>query len=267
MSNCCSNSSNPNKDDQVEIDQTKAVDARYRAAAHAKEPCLCSPIEFDTKLLKAIPDEVIDKDYGCGDPTKWVRLNDDILDLGSGTGKNAFICAQIVGKNGSVIGVDRNTTMLEIANNASELVAQNIGYKNFSFKKGSIEDTNAIQEDGKPLIPDSSVDVVLSNCVLNLVNYSSRKILLENIKRVLKPKGRVTISDIISNFEVPLSLRNNPDLWSGCIRGAWQEDLFLRDFKNLGFKEVKFAEYSKNPWKTIDGIEFRSVTLTGILCD
>ena len=96
-----------------------AVEDRYGAAAHEREACLCTPVGFDPALLKVIPDEVVERDYGCGDPTRWVRRGDRVLDLGSGSGKNAFICSQVVGADGWVTGVDRNPDMLSLSRQAA----------------------------------------------------------------------------------------------------------------------------------------------------
>tara|TARA_B100000029_G_scaffold187228_1_gene184588 strand:- start:133 stop:927 length:795 start_codon:yes stop_codon:yes gene_type:complete len=260
---CCDSSKNDSE--SINIDQTLAVEARYGAAANQQEACLCTPVAFDQALLKVIPSDVVEKDYGCGDPTRWVHEKDHVLDLGSGSGKNAFICAQIVGKLGSVIGIDRNLKMLRIAREAAPLVAKRIGFSNVTFIKGAIESLDEPQIDTSPLIANQSIDVVLSNCVLNLVNPSKRQALIANIKRVLRPNGRVAISDIVSNRPVPISLQQDPDLWSGCISGAWQEDEFLLAFESIGFKEVNYAERAEAPWKVIDNIEFRSVTLVGHL--
>mgnify|MGYP000058208645 FL=1 len=186
-----------------------------------------------------------------------------VLDLGSGSGKNAFICAQIVGRDGKIIGVDQNKDMLKLSRDATEYVAKNIGYKNTQFIEGSIEKLDELNNENQPIIKSSSIDIILSNCVLNLVNPESRKSLLNNIKRVLKANGRIAISDIVSNKKVPLSLQNDPDLWSGCISGAWYEPEFISDFKEIGFKNLKFAERSSEPWKIIEDIEFRTVTLVG----
>ena len=119
--------------------------------------------------------------------------------------------------------------------------------------------------DGSPLVTDASLDVVLSNCVLNLVNSSARQRLLSNILRVLAPGGRVAISDIVWDQPVPLELQQDPDLWSGCISGAWLEQAFLDDFRALGFEQVRYSGRSQTPWRVVDGIEFRSVTLVGEL--
>ncbi len=246
-------------------DHTEAIDERYGAAAKVQEACLCTPVEFDSTLLEVIPNDVIERDYGCGDPTRWVKPGDLVLDLGSGSGKNAFICAQVVGENGFIWGVDRNQNMLDLAKEAAPIVSERIGYKNVDFLKGSIEALDEIQPDGKPLIAKSSVDVVLSNCVLNLISHSNRKALLNNIKRVLRPKGRIAISDIVCNKIVPEELQKDKDLWSGCISGAWHEDEFLNNFISIGFQKVYYAEKSKEPWKIIQGIEFRSATLVGSL--
>ena len=247
------------------FDQTRAVDERYGAAAHAQEACLCTPVGFDPELLRVIPNAVVERDYGCGDPTRWVRAGDRVLDLGSGSGKNAFICSQIVGATGAVIGVDRNVDMLALSRGAAAQVAEAIGFANVQFVDGAIEALDAPTSDGLPLIADGSVDVVLSNCVLNLVNPSDRDRLLANIRRVLAPGGRVAISDIVCDQLVPQHLQEDPDLWSGCISGAWEETAFLEAFRRLGFEQVHYADRSQDPWREVEGIEFRAVTLVGDL--
>ena len=132
---CCGNSESENN----KLNHKEAIQNRYGSAAIEKESCLCTPVSFNPKYLDAIPREVIERDYGCGDPTKYVKQNDVVLDLGSGSGKNAFICAQIVGKDGKIIGVDQNKDMLNLSRDAIEYVAKNIGYKNTQFIEGSIE--------------------------------------------------------------------------------------------------------------------------------
>ena len=257
MSSCCGPS--------APLDQTSAVDARYGAAAQEQEACLCTPVAFNPKWLEVIPADVVERDYGCGDPTRWVETGDTVLDLGSGSGKNAFICAQVVGATGAVIGVDRNAEMLELSRGAAPVVADRIGYSNVTFLEGAIEALDAPGVGGDPLVADASVDVVLSNCVLNLVNPSARDRLLDNIRRVLAPGGRVAISDIVCDQPVPLHLQQDADLWSGCISGAWEEQAFLDAFRSLGFEQVAYADRSVEPWKVVEGIAFRAVTLVGVL--
>jgi len=264
MTNNCCNTSGINSENK-NFNHKEAIQQRYGAAAVEQEKCLCTPVSFDPKYLEIIPKEVIEKDYGCGDPTKWVKLNDTVLDLGSGSGKNAFICAQIVGKEGKVIGVDQNPDMLNLSRDSIKAFSRKLGFQNVEFIKGSIEKLDELDKNKEPIIQTSSIDIILSNCVLNLVNPKSRNNLLANIKRVLKDSGRISISDIVSNKKVPIRLQKDPDLWSGCISGAWYEPELLSDFKNLGFKNLKFAEKSENPWKIIEDIEFRTVTLTGNL--
>ena len=125
------------------LDQTQAVEARYGAAAQEQQVCLCTPVGFDPSLLKVIPDAVVERDYGCGDPTRWVKQGDRVLDLGSGSGKNAFICSQIVGASGRVTGVDRNADMLALSRQAIPVVASAVGFDNVRFVDGAIEALDA----------------------------------------------------------------------------------------------------------------------------
>ena len=155
--------------------------------------------------------------------------------------------------------------MLELARAAAPVVAERVGFSNVRFLEGAIEALDAPSATGEPLIPSASVDVVLSNCVLNLVNPSARAALLANIRRVLRPSGRVAISDIVCDRPVPMHLQKDPELWSGCISGAWEEDAFLADFRALGFEDVVYADRSDQPWRVVEDIEFRAVTLTGVL--
>ena len=113
-----------------------------------------------------------------------------------------------------------------------------------------------------PLIASESVDVVLSNCVLNLIANSEKEQLFREIYRVLKRGGRIAISDIVSDEDVPEKMQRDPELWSGCLSGAYREDTFLEAFERAGFYGVTFAKYDEQPWRTVQGIQFRSVTVT-----
>jgi arsenite methyltransferase len=271
------------------LDVEEAVRSRYTEAAKKVERELCCPVSYDPKLLKAIPEEVLACDYGCGDPTRHLRLGDTVLDLGSGSGKICFLASQIVGPTGKVLGVDMNDEMLDVARRNAPLVAQNIGYVNVEFRKGKIQDLSLdlelldeLLKNGpvrsaaglsaleseihelrriRPLIPDNSIDVVISNCVLNLVRPEDKRGLFSEIFRVLRRSGKAVISDIVSDEDVPQELQQNPALWSGCISGALQEDLFLQAFEDAGFYGITILERQDEPWRTIQGIEFRSVTV------
>src|SRR5256885_8030171 len=122
------------------INAESEVRKRYAAGAQATEAKLCCPVDYNTEYLKVIPKEVIERDYGCGDPSKYLREGETVLDLGSGTGKICFIAAQVVGPKGKVIGVDMTDEMLEVARRNAPIVAERIGYTNVEFRKGRIQD-------------------------------------------------------------------------------------------------------------------------------
>src|SRR6266700_3036383 len=117
-----------------------AVKRRYSAAAQAKVEALCCPVAYDRRYLEVIPSEILERDYGCGDPSQYLRPGETVLDLGSGTGKICFIAAQVVGPQGKVIGVDMTDAMLEVARRNAPIVAAQLGYANVEFRKGRIQD-------------------------------------------------------------------------------------------------------------------------------
>ncbi len=266
-----------------------SVRSRYAAAAEEREAALCCPVSYEPQFLMIIPPEILEKDYGCGDPSQHVRTGDTVLDLGSGGGKICYIAAQIVGPTGRVIGIDFNEPMLKLARKHQPAIAATLGYSNVEFRRGRIQDLQldldrldqlladepirtsrdwlAIEPKLEqlralsPLVDSESVDVVVSNCVLNLVQQSDREQLFDEVFRVLKPGGRAVISDIVSSNDVPLALQRDANLWSGCVSGAFREDLFGRAFEEAGFVGIELLARQAEPWQVIDGIEFRSLTL------
>jgi ubiquinone/menaquinone biosynthesis C-methylase UbiE len=271
-------------------DAERAVHERYTSAARAPAPGLCCPASCDPRLLEIVPAEILERDYGCGDPTKHVRPGETVLDLGSGAGKACYLLAQIVGPMGRVIGVDMNDEMLGLARRHQAPFGRRLGYENVAFRKGKIQDLALDLEavdaflgahpvrssadlralDAEldrlrveaPLVADASVDVVVSDCVLNLVRPEDRVRLFREIHRVLKPGGRAVISDIVSDEDVPERLQRDPELWAGCVSGAMREDLFVRAFEEAGLYGMTLVDRPDAPWRTVEGIEFRSVTVT-----
>lgn len=265
------------------------VTERYAEGAKAREESLCCPVDYDATLLEMLPREIIERDYGCGDPSRYVKSGDVVLDLGSGGGKICYMAAQLVGASGAVIGVDMTDEMLALARRYQPEMALQLGSDRVQFKKGYIQDLaldveameswlsanpvsdlsslqsferwKVTQKEQSPLIESATVDLVVSNCVLNLVAQQDRTQMLAEIFRVLKPGGRVAISDIVCDEEVPEHLQGDPTLWSGCISGAFQEKAFVQAFLDAGFVGVAYDKWEAEPWQVVEGIEFRSVTL------
>ena len=262
---------------------------RYGHGAEEAEPGLCcAATTYDPALLKLLPQEIIEKDYGCGDPSRYVNAGDTVLDLGSGAGKVCYMLSQKVGAGGRVIGLDFNDRMLALARKYQDEMARRIGHANVSFRKARIQDMkldleqaqawlakhpvasveglleyeghcNQLRE--RPMVPDDSVDVIVSNCVLNLVRTQEKLALFNEMFRVLKRGGRAVISDIVCDEEPTPAILNDPKLWSGCISGAFREDRFLEMFEAAGFHGVEIVHRQEQPWQVIDGIEFRSMTV------
>ena len=272
------------------LDVERAVADRYGAAAQEREAALCCPVDYDARYLTAIPGEVLERDYGCGDPSRYVREGDVVLDLGSGGGKICFIASQIAGPEGRVIGIDLNDEMLELAHRAAPRVAEAVGFANARFVRGRIQDlaldvdkldawlaTNPVRSSAdmasledeterlrreEPLVADDSVDIVVSNCVLNLVRPEDKQQLIAEIFRVLRRGGRIAISDIVSDEPVPEALRADSELWSGCVSGAFEERELLGALEQAGFHAIAIDAWQQEPFAVVEGIEFRSVTVT-----
>jgi arsenite methyltransferase len=222
--------------DMKGVVREKYGEAALRVLAGSRSSCCgasaptgsCDPITSDlysADEVSELPAQAVEASLGCGNPTALVELRagDVVLDLGSGGGIDVLLSARRVGKTGKAYGLDMTEPMLELAREN----ARKAGATNVEFLKGEIESI--------PL-PDASVDVIISNCVINLSGDKGR--VLGEAYRVLKPGGRFAVTDIVVRGEVPVDVRRSLELWAGCMAGALEEGEFERLLREAGFDEV-----------------------------
>ena len=231
------------------VDGHSAVGEYYADATVNPREDIRNPVCYAPDLIEHIPDEAKVRSYGCGSPVVDAdpKPGDVVVDLGSGAGVECFIASRLVGPEGRVIGVDMLDAMLEMARNATDSVGERLGYRNVEFRQGYLESL--------PLENDS-VDLVLSNCVMNLAT-NKRRVFAE-IFRVLKWGARLMISDVVCETEPDATIRNDDSLRGECIAGALtQRDLFgLLD--EAGFVSVYVAK--RFPYRIVRGHPFFSMT-------
>lgn len=223
----------------------EAVKKRYSHIAKEETSCCpsCGPcgssiieqakrIGYSEKELEKIPKEAV-MGLGCGNPTALADLKEGeiVLDLGAGSGIDVFLAAGKVGTNGYVIGVDITEEMIEKASKT----AKKYEYKNVEFRIGDIENLP---------VEDNSIDAIISNCVVNLSPDKLR--VYREAHRVLKTGGRISISDLVTEGELPEEIKNNFDAWSECIAGALEKEKYINTIKKAGFKDIKIV--SQNPF-------------------
>lgn len=227
-----------------------AVSKTYAAAATQPQPGLCCPKDYHSEWTDHIPKDAFDFNYGCGSPVlkSAISEGEHVLDLGSGVGIDCFVASRIVGAQGRVTGVDMTDEMLGKANGYRQQVADSLGYNNVEFRAGRIESI--------PLA-DGEVDVVLSNCVINL--SPDKPGVFREMKRVLNEGGRVVISDIVSDREVLPEHQADEDLWGGCYTGALSAAEFIAAFAEAGF--VGMTQISESTWEEKAGYRFASLTI------
>jgi len=197
--------------------------------ADAASGSCCDPITsnlYDASQAGQIPVEAMLASLGCGNPTALAKLSpgETVLDLGSGGGIDVLLSARRVGPAGKAYGLDMTDEMLALANENK----QKSGIENVEFLKGEIEHI--------PL-PDNSVDVIISNCVINL--SANKDLVLSEAFRVLKPGGRLAVSDVVTRGEVPAEIRKSVLLWIGCIAGALEENDYRSKLLSAGFESVE----------------------------
>lgn len=196
--------------------------------------------------IAGLPGSVTDAAFGCGNPTAITALKpgETVLDLGSGAGIDCFLAARMVGDSGKVLGVDMTPDMLQLA----RANAAKVGATNVEFRLGEIEHLP---------IADASVDVVISNCVINLAPDKGQ--VFREAFRVLRPGGRLQVSDIVWTKPVPESIRNDMEQWAGCIAGAMLEGDYLEEIRSAGFVDVQSNATSLEDGR---GIASAAVTAT-----
>jgi arsenite methyltransferase len=226
----------------------KLVRNRYAKVAKTSGSCCTSPVSccsdptskevssmigYSEAEMNAVP-EGANLGLGCGNPTALASLKEGerVLDLGSGAGFDCFLAAKKVGKQGKVIGVDMTPEMLEKA----RANAKKGKYANVEFRLGEIENLP---------VADNSVDVIISNCVINLA--PNKKRVFEEAFRVLAPKGRLMVSDIVLLKELPESIQKNVEAYAGCISGAEIKAKYLELIRRAGFRKVKVIEEKTYP--------------------
>ncbi len=215
----------------------KVVKGRYAQIAKQEgescSSCACGggplsqaeAIGYSREDLQRVPEEAV-MGLGCGNPAAIADLKtgEIVLDLGSGAGVDVFLAANKVGMAGKAIGVDMTEEMV----NRAEESARVYGYHNVEFRLGEME---------RLPVEDESVDVILSNCVINLSPDKSK--VFQEAYRVLKPGGRLTVSDIVSERALPAAIKSDPDAWACCIAGALEQQEYLEKMKEAGFRDVQ----------------------------
>jgi len=225
----------------------------YGEAALEVKCEVCCPVSVDRRYWKHIPPAVLERSYGCGSPLLSAALaeGETLVDLGSGAGIDCFAASKMVGPTGLVIGVDMTPEMLAFAHASREEVARTLGYGNVQFVRGYLE--------GIP-VRSESVDVVTSNCVINLSPQKLR--VFSEIRRILKPGGRLVMADITAGGEVPEHVKFNPRLKAECVGGALRREELLFLLTKVGFVDIRLLDEQR--WREIAGAEFYADTLMAV---
>ncbi|MCK4838040.1 MAG: methyltransferase domain-containing protein, partial [Desulfobulbaceae bacterium] len=223
----------------------------YGQAAQSTNNDIANPFGPEGLALEFIPTESKSRSYGCGSPVNDANLQpgETVVDLGSGSGVECFLAAEKVGPTGRVFGIDMTEEMLALAKESQTAVSQQLGYNNLEFRHGYLEDI--------PL-EDAAANVVISNCVINLSPDKRRT--LHEIFRVLKPGGRLVVSDIVTDQQIPTRVRNNEKLRGECLGGALQQEQLLAMLRAAGFTGAKLIK--RFPYRQEEGSQFYSLTFS-----
>jgi ubiquinone/menaquinone biosynthesis C-methylase UbiE len=236
---------------------TEAVRDRYKAIAEKSGSC-CGPsccdesvsdmsLGYTAEELASIP-EGANLSLGCGNPTglATIKSGETVIDLGSGAGIDCFLAAQKVGASGHVIGIDMTEAMIQKAREN----AAKAGHANVEFRLGQIENMP---------VANSTADIVISNCVINLAPDKSR--VFAEIFRVLRPGGRFVVSDVVAKGEIPEADRRDMELWAGCIAGALERGKYLEIVRTAGFVDLDIKAEVEYDYKKSEQFALLSMTL------
>lgn len=234
------------------------VEEKYSEIAESSNSCCCSSpscgsssedrskkIGYSEEELEKVPREAV-RGLGCGNPVENLapEEGEEVLDLGSGLGIDVFLASERVGPEGRVVGLDASEEMVQKATE----IAESNGYENVEFERGDIEELP---------FGDGTFDSVISNCVINLSPDKEKT--YEEIYRVLKPGGRILISDIVTEGELPEEVREDPEAWSSCIGGAVEKEKYLNMIEKAGFEEVDII--SQSPFDSNGELETEVLSL------
>jgi arsenite methyltransferase len=203
-----------------------APDSLARPPGRAASACCDSKnVLYPEELLTAVPDDIANFSLGCGDPITLAALQpgQTVLDLGSGGGLDCFLAAKKVGESGHVIGVDMTPEMLEKARAS----AARMGVTNVEFRQGYLEDLP---------VDDNSIDVTISNCVINLSPDKAK--VFNEVFRVLKPGGKLAVSDIVTDGPLPEAIKQSLSMWAGCVAGAVDAKDYIAMMETAGFTDI-----------------------------
>lgn len=200
---------------------------------------------YDAEETAGLPGTVTDASLGCGNPTAIAELRpgDTVLDLGSGGGIDCFLAARQVGPSGHVIGLDMTPAMLRLANENKA----KIGARNVEFRQGEMEEMP---------VKDASIDVIISNCVINL--SPDKDAVFAEAFRVLKPGGRLAVSDIVTHGNPPDRLKRSIEAWVGCVAGALDEEVYLQKMRDAGFADVRVIARSAYGTEMLEGTDLET---------
>ncbi len=230
-------------------DQHSLVRRFYTQRALTVDQSILNPVHYQDSQVAFIPQEGRVRQYGCGSPVNDAcpAAGEVVLDLGCGAGVEVFMAAKQVGPQGQAWGVDMTDAMLNLALQSQPQVERNLGYPNITFKKGYLENLPW---------PDESVDVVISNCVINLT--SNKRRVFREILRVLKPGGRMVISDVVTETEPSLAIRSSQKMKGECLGGAYVQTYLFSLLQDMGFAQAQALK--RAPYREVQGHRFYSLT-------